>query len=119
MQKNKEDILGWAIFIGLISHFLFGYFFWDKIGTEKLYTITVYFVIDVLGLVSIILSTKKLLTNVGYLAMFLGTFYFYMEFNDPYNFQVKNFRAQATLGVSFMNLFFLWYYTDLFKKLKR
>lgn len=118
MQQYKETILGWVLFTGLVSHFLFGYFLWDIVGTEKLYTITVYFVIDMMGLVAVILSTVQFLTNMGYLAMAFGTFYFYMEFNDPYNFQVANYRTHATLVLSFINLFFFWHYTDLFKKLK-
>lgn len=107
------------IFIGLLSHYFFGYFLWDKIGTEKLYSITAYFCMDVWGLVVIILSKTRLLKGFGYLGMVLGTYYFYMEFNDPYNWQVEDYKGGATLLLSFINLFFLWYYTDLFKKLKR
>lgn len=117
MIKN-EKILGLMIFIGLMSHYVFGYFFWDKIGTEKLYLITAYFCMDIFGLVVFILAKTKFLKGLGCLAMVLGTYYFYMEFNDPQNWRVGDYKMGCTFLLLIVNLVFVWIFTDKFKNLK-
>jgi len=117
-MKEKESILGFAIFIGLIAHYVFGYFFWDKIGYDRVYCITAYFCMDVWGMVVFIIAKGKILKGAGALGMVLGTYYFYMEFNDPFVWAGNDYKLLATLALSIMNLFFIWYYTDLFKKIK-
>lgn len=107
------------IIIGLISHYLFGYFFWDKLGSDLIYSITAYFCMDVWGLVVFILATTRFLKGLGCLGMILGTYYFYMEFRDPMVWNNTDFKGLPTFGLAVINLFFLWYYTDLFKKVKK
>lgn len=118
-QVKKELILGLMIFIGLISHYVFWYFFWDKIGTEKLYSITAYFCMDIWGLVVFVLANTRFLKGLGCLGMVLGSYFFYMEFNDPQNWEVSDYKVGCTFFLLIINLFFVWYYTDKFKKLKR
>ena len=96
-----------------------GIFFWDKIGSEKIYSITAYFCMDIFGLVVFILANTKFLKGAGCLGMALGSYFFYMEFDDPYNWEVANYKGLATLVLMTINLFFVWYYTDLFKNLKK
>jgi len=118
MRKNTETILGWMIFTGLVSHYVFGYFLWDVIGTEKLYSITVYFCGDISGLCLFIIARTRFLKGMGCLAMVLGTYFFYMEFNDPQNWKLEDYKGGCTFLLLIVNLFFVWYYTDKFKKLK-
>jgi len=119
MEKNKENVLGCMIFVGLISHYLFGYFLWDKILGDMLYSITAYFCMDVFGLTTFILAKTRFLKGLGCLGIALGTYYFYMEFNSPYNWEVNDYKGLATLGISGINLFFIWFYTDILKNIKR
>lgn len=119
MSKKKENILAAIIFIGFISHYCFGYFFWKELGSEKIYSITMYFCADIWGLVLFLLACGRILKGLGVLGMVLGTFFFYMEFQDPYNWEVVDYRNLATLTLSSINLFFVLYYTDVFKKLKK
>jgi len=118
LKKSKETILGWLIFIGLVSHYVFGYFFWDKLEYDRVYCITAYFCMDIWGLVVFIIANKKVLKGAGCLGMILGTYYFYMEFNDPFVWAGNDYKGLATLALLIVNLFFLWYFTDIFKKLK-
>ena len=118
MEKKRETILGWMIFVGMISHYLFGYFFWDKLGSDLIYSITAYFLMDIMGMVIFVLALTRFLKGLGCLGMILGTYYFYMEFRDPMVWNDVDFKGLPTFGLSVLNLFFVWYYTDLFKKLK-
>ncbi len=117
-EIKKETILGLMIFIGLISHYVFGYFFWDKIGSEKIYSISAYFCMDVWGLVVFILAKTKTLKGAGCLGMVLGSYFFYMEFNDPQNWRVSDYKAGCTFLLLVVNLAFVWHYTNLFQRLK-
>ena len=112
MRKKKENILAAILFIGLASHFLFGYFFWDEIKAVNIYYVSVYFLCDVFGFVVYLLANSKALKGVGALGMILGTFYLYQEFNDP-SLWVQ--RDYITLGLVFLNSYFIWYFTDRFK----
>ena len=117
-MKNKEAVLVWAIFIGLFLHHFFGYFFWDKIPNVNVYYISVYFCMDVWGLVVFLIATKNILKGAGCLGMVLGTFYFYKELNNPEVWVDNDYKLLAMFFLSIVNLFFIWYYTDIFKKLK-
>lgn len=68
---------------------------------------------DVFGFVVYMLANGKVLKGMGALGMVCGTFFFYMEFNDP-NLWVK--RDYLTLGLVFVNCYFIWFYTDKLKK---
>ena len=74
---------------------------------------------DIFGLCVFILATTKILKGLGALGMVLGTYYFYMEFRDPMMWDDMDFKALPTFFLSVANLFFVWYYTDLFKSKKR
>ena len=115
---KTESVLASIIFIGLISHYLFGYFFWDVIGSEKVYSITAYFCMDIWGLCLFVLANTKILKGMGCLGMVLGTYYFYMEFQDPSNWKVEDYKGFATFSLAGINLAFVWHFTDKFKKLK-
>jgi len=73
---------------------------------------------DVFGLVVFILATTRLLKGLGALGMILGTYYFYMEFRDPMMWDEVDYKGLPTFCLAVANLFFIWYYTDLFKKRK-
>lgn len=112
MDKKKETILALVLFIGLASHFLLGYFFWDEIKIVNIYYVSIYFLCDVFGFVVYLLATSKALKGMGALGMILGTFYLYREFNDP-SLWIK--RDYITLGLVFVNCFFIWLLTDKVK----
>lgn len=112
MDKYKENILAAVIFIGLLSHYVIGYFLWDKLGSEKLYSITAYFCMDIWGFIVYLLANSKALKGMGALGMVLGSYFFYMEFNDP-NFW--NLRDYLTLGLVVLNCGFIWMFTDKIK----
>ena len=113
MSKNKENILAAVIFVGLISHYFIGYFLWDKLGSEKIYSITAYFCMDICGFVVYLLASGKLLKGMGGLGMLLGSYFFYMEFNDPSLWDVRDY---LTLGLVAMNCCFIWLFTDKMKR---
>jgi len=74
---------------------------------------------DVTGLILIILCEHlkaNSLKVAGLLLMILATYFIYMEFNDPYNWRVVDYKLLAILCISFLNLFFIYYFTDLLKK---
>lgn len=112
MPKNKENILAAILFVGLVSHYFIGYFLWDKLGSEKVYSVTAYFCMDLWGFVVYLLASSKLLKGMGGLGMVCGSYYFYMEFNDPNFWGVRDF---LTLALVFTNCLFLWFFTDKFK----
>ncbi len=112
MQRHKENILALVLFIGILSHYCLGYFFWDKLGTEKLYSITAYFCMDLYGFIVFLLSSTKLLKGMGAFGMICGTFFFYMEFNDP---SLWSARDYLTLGLVLVNCSFIWIFTNKFK----
>ena len=118
MGKQKETVLGWIIFAGLIFHYLFGYFFWDKIYNVNIYYISAYFLMDVMGLVIFIIATTKFLKGIGAAGMLFGSYYFYMEFRNPMVWNDIDYKGLPTLVLMILNLGFLWYYTDIFKRLK-
>jgi len=115
MSNKKENILGVVLFIGILSHYCLGYFFWDKLGSEKIYSITAYFNADVYGFIVYLLSKGKLLKGMGALGMVCGSYFFYMEFNDPNLWGIRDF---LTLGLVVTNCFFVWFFTDKFKQKK-
>lgn len=112
MNEKKENILGVILFVGLISHYLFGYFLWDKLGGEKLYSVTAYFNADVYGFIVYILAKSKWLKGMGALGMVLGSFFFYQEFNEPSSWVERDY---LTFGLVFANCFFIWHFTEKFK----
>jgi len=112
VSKQKENILAVVLFIGLVSHYFIGYFLWDKLGSEKIYSITAYFNMDLWGFVVYLLATSKTLKGMGALGMVCGSYFFYMEFNDPY---LWNTRDYLTLGLVSVNCGFIWYFTDKIK----
>ncbi|MES2382415.1 MAG: hypothetical protein V4538_15315 [Bacteroidota bacterium] len=113
MTKAQETILGWVVFVGLISHFGLGYFFWDVIKVVNIYYVSIYFMVDVMGFVIYLTSREsKMLKGMGALGMVLGTFYLYREFNNPMYWTERNF---ITLGLVLSNTFFIWYFTDKIK----
>jgi len=118
-EIKKERILGLMIFIGLISHYVFGYFFWDKLGTEKIYSISAYFSLDIWSLCCFILAKTKFLKGMGCLGMGCATYFFYMEFNDPQNWEVEDYKMGCTFVLMLINLFFVWVYTEKLRKLKK
>jgi len=115
MSKQKESILAWVMAIGFLSHYIFGYFFWDEIKVANIYYISVYFNMDILGFVVYLLAHSRILKGMGALGMILGTYYFYMEFNDPASWILRDY---LTLGLLFANCFFLWLFTDKIKNKK-
>lgn len=56
---------------------------------------------------------------MGGFGMALGTYFFYMEFNDPMNWKVQDYKGLATFILAIINLFFILFYTDLFKNAKK
>lgn len=74
---------------------------------------------DVFGLCLYIIATTNFLKGMGGLGMALGTYFFYMEFNDPMNWRVQDYKGLATFVLAIINLFFILYYTDLFKNIKK
>jgi hypothetical protein len=112
MDKRKENIIAGIMFIGLVSHYLFGYFFWDELTAVNIYYITVYWCMDLWGFTVYLLACGRILKGVGALGMLLGSYFFYMEFNDP---SVWAERDYLTLGLVFSNCFFIWYFTDKIK----
>jgi len=112
MDKKKEPVLAIVLFIGLISHYLLGYFFWDKLGSDRVYSITAYFCMDVWSFVVVLLSRTKILQGMGLLGMMLGMYFFYMEFQEP---ELWVQRDYLTLGLVLSNVYFLWYFTGKFK----
>jgi len=112
MQKNKESILAVVLFVGLVSHFGIGYFFWEEIKFVNVYYLTVYFLFDVFGFVVYLLATSKALKGIGALSMVVSLYYIYMEFNNP-SFWVE--RDYLTLGLTLANCAFIWFFTDKFK----
>jgi len=112
MTKKQENMLAAILVVGMFSHFCLGYFFWDKIGTESLYSITAYFCMDLWGFVVFLLANGKILKGIGALGMILGSYFFYMEFNDPTFWQERDY---LTLGLVLSNGFFLLVFTDKFK----
>lgn len=112
MEKKKENILAAIIFVGLISHYVFGYFFWDKLGSDRIYSITAYFCMDLYGFLVYLLSKGKILKGMGALGMLLGTYYFYMEFQEPYLWVSRDY---LTLALTLVNIFFIWFFTEKFK----
>lgn len=115
MDKRKENILAIILFVGLVSHYFIGYFLWDEIGSEKVYSITAYFCMDLWGFVVYLLANGRALKGMGGLGMVCGTFFFYMEFNDP---SLWNKRDFMTLGLVIINCCFIWFFTDKIKKTK-
>lgn len=112
MNERKENILASILFIGLGLHFGVGYFFWDEIKVVNIYYVSIYFMVDVFGLVVYLLATGSLLKGIGALGMALGTFYLYKEFNDPAYWIERDY---TTMGLVFANMAFIWYYTDKVK----
>jgi len=115
MDKKKENILALVLFLGLVSHYFVGYFLWDKLGSEKIYSITAYFCMDVWGLVVYLIASGKILKGAAALGMACGTFFFYMEFNDPYLWETRDY---LTLTLVIINCFFIWFYIDKYKNRK-
>lgn len=115
--QKKEELLGWAIFFSLISHYWLGYFFWGSISLINIYYLTAYWCMDIFGLTIFILAREsKFLKGMGALAMALGTFFFYMEFNDPKNWKQDNI---VTLIILLMNTSFIWIFTEKIKTNKK
>lgn len=109
MNKRKENILAVVVFIGLITHFLFGYFFWDEIKFVNIYYVSTYFLCDVLSFTVYLIATAKWLKGIGALGMVLSVFYIYMEFQNP-TYWVQ--RDYLTLGLVIVNCGFIWFFTD-------
>ena len=112
MDSKKENILAFIIFMGLAMHFGVGYFFWDEIKFVNLYYVSVYFLADACGLVIYIIAHSSWLKGAGAVAMGLGTFYLYKEFNDP-TYWVE--RDYITLGLVLVNMLFIWLFADKIK----
>ena len=112
MDKRTEKILSIVLFFGLMSHFLFGYFFWDEIKMVNIYYVSIYFLTDVCSFIIYLISRTKILKGIGALGMVLSIFYIYMEFQDP-SYWVE--RDYLTLALVLVNCGFVWYYTDKFK----
>jgi len=112
VSKRKENILALVLLIGLVSHYFIGYFLWDKLGSEKIYSITAYFNMDLWGFVVYLLANGRVLKGMGGLGMVCGSFFFYMEFSDPYFWSVRDY---LTLGLVGMNCGFIWMFTDKIK----
>lgn len=69
---------------------------------------------DVLGLVTLIIGSSSFLRESGVFLMVLGTYFFYMEFNDPINWKNQDY---TTLFLLIINIFFLrLYYNKIRKK---
>jgi len=115
MQKNKESILAVVLFVGLVSHFGIGYFFWDTIKFVNIYYLSIYFLCDVFGFIIYLIATYKILKGVGALTMVLSLYYIFMEFNNP-SFWVE--RDYLTLGLCLTNCLFIWFFTDKVKSRK-
>ena len=73
---------------------------------------------DIWSLVFYIVAGTRFLKGMGCLGMALGTYFFYMEFNDPYKWLGQDYKGLATFMLLIVNLFFVFYYTDKFKNLK-
>jgi hypothetical protein len=124
MNTHKKTILSIVVIIGIVMHFSIGYFHWDivagKDGTDILYGVTAYFLMDVLGLCLFVLHEQlksSILRGVGILLMILSTYYIGMEFNDPYNWAALDYKILAVLVMAFINLGFIFYFTDILRKL--
>lgn len=112
MSKKQETILAVVLAVGLVSHFFLGYFYWDKLGSERIYSLTAYFCMDLWGFVVYLLANGRILKGMGALGMVCGAFFFYMEFNDP-NLWIQ--RDYLTLALVLGNSFFIWVFTDKVK----
>jgi len=99
--------------IGLIMHYYLGYFLWDKISFINLYYISFYFCMDLWGFIVFMLATKSaLLKGAGGLGMVLGSYFMYMEFHDPMNWQERDYTMLVMVG---MNCAFIWFITENIK----
>ena len=67
---------------------------------------------DIWGFVVYLLANAKALKGMGAFGMILGSYFFYMEFNDP---SLWNLRDYLTLGLVAVNCGFIWIFTDKFK----
>ena len=75
-DKQKEDFAAVIMFIGIASHYLFGYFFWGVLPKVNIYYLTVYFNMDVWGFTVFMLAREsKFLKGIGMLGMLLGSLY--------------------------------------------
>lgn len=108
--KEKENKIAIMMFIGLVSHYCFGYFFWGVLPKVNIYYLTVYFNMDVWGFTVFMCARKsELLKGMGCLGMVLGSYFFYMEFNDPATWTQRDYM---TLAMMFFNVFFIWVFTE-------
>ena len=74
--KEKENKIAIMMFIGLVSHYCFGYFFWGVLPKVNIYYLTVYFNMDVWGFTVFMLAREsKFLKGIGMLGMLLGSLY--------------------------------------------
>lgn len=131
MNKKKDIALSIIVIMGIIVHYYFGYFKWDlfvqhyevidgqRVNTfDILFGLSLYFCMDVLGLALFVISSAakaNFLRWVGAGSMLIATVYFYMEFNDPHYWTVEKFKWPASITLSVINLFMLWYFIDLYR----
>ena len=109
---KKNNIITAAFWIGLLVH-LMGYFFAGEFKNINICLLTVYFNMNMLGLVTLIVGNTAGLREGGVFLMVLGTYFFYMEFNDPMNWKNRDF---TTLFLLITNIFFLRLYYNKIRK---
>lgn len=115
MDKKQENILGWVVIIGFSSH-LYSYFFWEEIIGVNIFYITIYFNADILGFALFVLTREsKILKGAGVIGMGAGSYLFFCEFNNPVYWEQRDF---LTLGMIFINVFFLIIFTERLKHKK-
>ena len=111
-MKNKENIVTAAFWIGLLVH-LMGYFLAGEFKDVNIYLLTVYFNMDMLGLVTLIIGSSVFIRESGVFLMVLGTYFFYMEFNNPMLWTRENY---TTLIMLIVNVGFLRIYYNKIRK---
>jgi hypothetical protein len=112
-QHRKEVIAAYGVLVGALGHYGFGYFFWDRFPALNLYYITVYFNLDLYGFVIYLLAKdNSFLKLCSMMAMMMGSYFLFMEFNNPSRWNAVNY---ITLILLMVNTFFLWHFLDKLK----
>lgn len=109
---KKDNLIACAFWIGLLVH-LMGYFLADEVKGINIYLLTVYFNMNMLGLVTMVVGNTSFLRDSGVFLMILGTYFFYMEFNDPMKWDRKDY---STLVLLMVNILFLRIYYNKMRK---
>ena len=106
-DKKTQDRLAAVMFVGLIAHYYFGYFLWDKISFINLYYMSLYFCMDLFGFVVFMLATKSdFLKATGAAGMLMGSYFMYMEFHNPMMWEERDYTMLMMVA---MNCCFIWF----------